>query len=238
MKKVISLVSFILVLVMLASGATVFGSQKCKDFENIETLWGWDGYPDGTFRPNELISRAEFVCYLYKFHNHLHEEVYVYVKPIREYKNNFTDISPKEWYYQYVVWAYERGIINGVGDGKFDPESTINVFDYSLMMKRLYSAAFTKEWDDELDPSYAALGRNNESGDDNYMIRYYEAFFKNAVLIKMPTWYTKETSIEEIIHYDIWIGGSGEKLDMTKFTPTRGEIYKHSHNFTLWVYSS
>ena len=242
MKKLISAISFVLVLVMLTSGATVFGEREYfKDFGNNGPWSGWDGYPDGTFHPDEKITRAEFLCYLYKFHNHLHEEVRVDVKPIREYKNNFTDISPKKWYYKYVVWAYERGIINGVGNGRFDPNSTINALDYSLMMKRLYSAAFTEEWYWEVDAEgCVAMEYAIGYGKDNYN---YEStplakLKKNAVLIKLPKWYTKEVSIDDLFILDIWVGGEGDYLDMTKFSPARGDLYKHSHTYFLWFFSS
>ena len=240
MKKIISVISFILVLVMLSSGATVFGEREYfKDFGYNGPSSGWDGYPDGTFHPDEKITRAEFLCYLYKFHNHLHEAVLVDVKPIREYKNNFTDISTKKWYYKYVVWAYERGIINGVGNGRFDPNSTINALDYSLMMKRLYSAAFTEEWHYSLDGNEAmqyTLGAAYPNY--NYGSTSMAKLKKNAVLIKLPKWYTKEVSIDDLFILDIWVGGEGDYLDMTKFSPARGVLYEHSQHFFIWYYSS
>ena len=246
MKKVISLVSFILVLVMLASGATVFGEQEdFKDF-NYPAQCGWDGYPDGSFHPDESISRAEFVCYLYKLYETLREDE-VDIKPIRVYNNSFSEVSPKSWYYKYVVWAYERGIINGVGDGKFDPESTINVFDYALMMKRFYDSAFTRDWENRtglvLHDKFA-LGctyDDNWIGGQNYDLLFdksrEEQINKISQSDAIPRWFTAETSLDHIIDLDIWIGGQGKIIDITKFRLARGEIYKHSHALIIGVRS-
>jgi hypothetical protein len=50
MKKLISVISFVLVLVMLSSGATVFGAEaKFKDFDWYVGEFGWNGFPDGLF---------------------------------------------------------------------------------------------------------------------------------------------------------------------------------------------
>ena len=246
MRKVISLVSFVLVLVMLASGTTVFGAQEnFKDF-NYPAQCGWDGYPDGSFHPDEMISRAEFVCYLYKLYETLREDE-VDIKPIRVYNNSFSDISPKSWYYKYVVWAYERGIINGVGDGKFDPTSTINVFDYALMMKRVYDYAFTRDWENRtglvLHDKFA-LGctyDDNWVGGQNYDLLFdksrEEQINKISQSDAIPGWFTAETSLDHIIDLDIWIGGQGKIIDITKFRPARGEIYKHSHALIIGVRS-
>ena len=36
-------------------------------------------------------------------------------------KNTFSDVPADEWYTDAVAWAAENGIVNGIGDGKFDP---------------------------------------------------------------------------------------------------------------------
>lgn len=37
----------------------------------------------------------------------------------------FTDVKEGKWYYDDVLWAYENGIVNGVGGGKFEPEREV-----------------------------------------------------------------------------------------------------------------
>ena len=40
-------------------------------------------------------------------------------------ENSYTDVSEKEWYYDAVQYASQNGLMNGVGNGKFDPEGSI-----------------------------------------------------------------------------------------------------------------
>ena len=256
MKKLISFISFVLVLVMLASGATVFGAAF-KDFPGeskynsigvleqyvkFEPQCGWKGYPDGTFHPNEKITRAEFVCYLYQFYRNLMERTNcIRIEPIRKYGSGFSDVPAKSWYYESVVWAYERGIVNGVGCGKFDPGSTIDVFEYAIMLKRLYNSAFTREYFEWcLENEYEFCKDTLTLGEHNYPYEGYsylrEEIMQNAILIDMPAWFKRETTVDEILKHDIWIGGGGKQVDMTQFTPTRGELHKHSHD--IWDYKT
>ena len=250
-----TLIVSMLVFVLLSSVTTVFGEQESfKDF-NYPAQFGWDGYPDGSFHPDEMISRAEFVCYLYKIYETLREEYKTFllheeaieIKPIKEYNNSFSDVSSESWYYEYVVWAYERCIINGVGDGKFDPESTINVFDYAIMMKRFYDSAFSQDWESRTRLFvYAkfALGctyDDNWVGGNNYDLandKDRDEQINRISQSDLPGWFTAETSLDHIIGIDIWIGGQGKIIDISRFSPTRGEIYKHSHALFIGYHSS
>ncbi len=71
------------------------------------------GYPDGTFQPNNYITRAEFATIAARF---LSEE---YVGP-----DLFTDISG-HWAAEYINRAANAGWINGYPDGSFDPNAYI-----------------------------------------------------------------------------------------------------------------
>ena len=240
MKKLISFISFVLVLVMLTCGATVFGAAF-KDFKGTTYFgeaygpgYGWDGYPDGTFKPDKLVTRAEFICYLFKFNESNDIEAGRYIQPVRTYNNNFSDVPAKSWYYKSVVWAYERGFINGVGNVKFDPYSTIGVFEYAIIMYRYYNSFFEGDYRQrfctgritEISDNYSYYGNPDLmiGGVDNSNLH-----IPKAVLVKLPKWFEKETSLENIIGFDIWIGGDPDQIDMTKFSATRGELYKHSH---------
>ena len=39
--------------------------------------------------------------------------------------NGFTDVPADQWYTQAVAWAAQNGIVNGVGNNKFDPDAKI-----------------------------------------------------------------------------------------------------------------
>ena len=40
-------------------------------------------------------------------------------------ENSYTDVSEKEWYFDAVQYASQNGLMNGVGNGKFDPEGSM-----------------------------------------------------------------------------------------------------------------
>jgi len=53
---------------------------------------------------------------------------------------NFSDVPENEWYYEYVKWGYENGIVNGMGDGTFAPNSPISREQMAVMLCN-YAAA-------------------------------------------------------------------------------------------------
>ena len=74
------------------------------------------GYPDGTFRPDNGINRAEFIKILVAgFRN----------DALRDEARCFRDVS-REWFAQYVCAAKRLGWIEGYADGTFRPEQQIN----------------------------------------------------------------------------------------------------------------
>ncbi len=73
------------------------------------------GYPDGTYRPNLSISRAELV------------KLTVLASGAPPYTGPFTDypdVPPSHWAYQYIKTATHRGWVGGYADGNFRPSAT------------------------------------------------------------------------------------------------------------------
>lgn len=62
-----------------------------------------DGYPDGSFRPDCLITRAEFVKMIYNA---------VYGKADAVYSGTFKDVASDDWYASFVEAALEKNIIS------------------------------------------------------------------------------------------------------------------------------
>lgn len=67
-----------------------------------------NGYTDGTFKPNNPLTRAE-LCKIVNL-------VFDYTEADTE---NFTDVSTNDWFYSYVAIAKKAGYITGHGDGTF-----------------------------------------------------------------------------------------------------------------------
>ena len=52
----------------------------------------------------------------------------------------FTDVKEGTWYYDYVMQAAAAGIVNGKGNGIFDPEGNVTRRDFALMTARMLNA--------------------------------------------------------------------------------------------------
>ena len=86
------------------------------------------GYNDGTFRPNDSVTRAQFVTFLWRYEG----------KPATSGSiAGFTDASSiAEPYQQAVAWAVEKGITTGYNDGSFSPNATCTRWAVVLFMYR------------------------------------------------------------------------------------------------------
>ena len=86
------------------------------------------GFADGTFRPNDSVTRAQFVTFLWRYEN----------RPATSGSiAGFTDASSiAEPYQQAVAWAVEKGITTGYNDGSFRPNATCTRWAVVLFMYR------------------------------------------------------------------------------------------------------
>lgn len=83
------------------------------------------GFGDGTFHPNETMTRAQFAAVVVRALNLKEKKV-----------SCFKDIASSAWYAGYVGAAYEAGIIQGRTANTFDPEGTITVVEAKIMLAR------------------------------------------------------------------------------------------------------
>lgn len=70
------------------------------------------GVSSTKFAPHATLTRAMFVTVLGRL---LNIDVSLYNTI------SFTDVGEGQWYTPYIEWAADEGIVNGVGDGRFDP---------------------------------------------------------------------------------------------------------------------
>ncbi len=87
------------------------------------------GYEDGSFKPNNSITRAEFTKLVVEA---------FYGITAYEYTTAFSDVPQNAWYAPYVNKAYDNGIVAGTSAGKFNPNDTITREDMAVI---LYNAA-------------------------------------------------------------------------------------------------
>lgn len=78
---------------------------------------GWvNGYPDHTFRPNNTLTRADFVTLLARLSAEELPEIT---------ESPFPDFNVEMYYASSVAWAVQAGIINGFEDGTFGPNRPV-----------------------------------------------------------------------------------------------------------------
>jgi len=74
------------------------------------------GYPDGLFKPNKNISRAEFATMLVKGFN---------LTPSYGAKSHFTDVSSNNWANAAIAKAVDEDLLNGYPNKTFRPKSPV-----------------------------------------------------------------------------------------------------------------
>ena len=62
------------------------------------------------------------------------------VKAVENASAPFTDVATSRWSFSYIMRAYNDGIVNGVGDGKFDPTGTLTYAQFYTILTRAYYA--------------------------------------------------------------------------------------------------
>lgn len=82
------------------------------------------GVSEGSFAPNDDMTRAMFATVLHR----LAGEAAV------SGKNAFKDVKAGSWYENAVIWAAEKGIVNGIGGSVFAPNSSITREQMAVML--------------------------------------------------------------------------------------------------------
>lgn len=85
------------------------------------------GYEDGSYRPNNIITRNEVLSILMRAFDLMDEDA-VY---------DFTDGDPLAWYAKAVASAKKRGIITGYNDGSFGDGAPVTRQDMAVFVYRM-----------------------------------------------------------------------------------------------------
>lgn len=115
--------------VLAFAPVTVFGATDTANHWANAVISDWEskglikGYEDGTFKPDNSVSRAEFVTMM----NNV-------LKNDAEGTVSFTDVKETDWFYQAVAAAVNAGYCNGYEDGTFKPSATISRAEAAVML--------------------------------------------------------------------------------------------------------
>ncbi|MCL2773750.1 MAG: S-layer homology domain-containing protein [Oscillospiraceae bacterium] len=82
---------------------------------------------NGDFEPGMPVSRAMFAN---MFANLERADLSKYTT------SNFDDVKSGQWYFGAVEWAADNGIMDGTGDGKFEPNKLVTREEMSVMLDR------------------------------------------------------------------------------------------------------
>lgn len=158
-----------LFLVLLLSIPAVFAagspfsdiSTSHPNYEAIMYLYNHKivgGYPDGTFRPNTIVNRAEALKFVLLGSGI--EVPTTYGQPKSPSGQPYTDVGINDWFAKFVVQASKMGAVQGYPDGTFKPGQNVNLVEDLKMLilvnqidlqnykvtSNPYADAFAQEW--------------------------------------------------------------------------------------------
>ena len=146
MKKVLSIVlSLVMVICMMpvmAFAATSnaaysdISGEKCEGAVNVlDALGVVDGYEDGTYRPDQTVTRAEMA------------KLIITALGVADYasatNSSYSDMALAQWAIPYVEYATNLNIVEGVGGGRFSPGNPVTYEQAATMIVR--ALGFTDE---------------------------------------------------------------------------------------------
>ncbi len=97
-----------------------------EDIDYVYALGLMLGISENEFGPDDMLTRAMLVTVLYRAAG----------EPQVSASESFTDVEKGTYYYDAVIWAQQNGIVNGVGNNKFEPEENITREQIAVIMYR------------------------------------------------------------------------------------------------------
>lgn len=183
--KFVKLKSFILtgaILLILPMFNQAFAEVSFNDLDNAEwakeTIVEWvergliSGYEDGTFRPNQEVTRAEYAKMIFNAY-----------ELETDGKKDFTDILESDWHYEIITKKAFLGYINGYPDGTFRPDSPITRAEAATIIFNILGLEENEEaadifLDSSVIPGWAkgVIGAVYEAG---YILGYPDGTFRS-----------------------------------------------------------
>jgi hypothetical protein len=183
-------------------------------------IWYVRGFPDGEFKPEDSITRAEISKILWRLIDN-------------EDKNSpqtavFDDVQSTSWYAQAINYLASRNILRGYEDGSFRPNSPITRAELTAVMSRFFEMvendvnSFT-----DVSDTHWALAYINNAHNRGWIVGFPDGTFRpnnatnraeavtliNRVLERVPNQITIDYQLENHL-YDL-IGAEMLFTDIT-----------------------
>ena len=149
LKKILALVLAMVMAfsVMSVAGAFTDDEKFTADYsEAAEVLEGmkvFQGYPDGSFRPDQTITRAEVAALIYRIAT---GDVYDANIALYDYQGKFTDVAKGDWAAGYINYCANAEYIRGTSATTFDPEANVTGYQVLAMILRAVGYDKNKEF--------------------------------------------------------------------------------------------
>lgn len=140
--------------------------------KNILNNLHMQGYTDGTFRPDNTITRAEvatmFAGLSYDFDKS------------KDYPNAFNDVSDDKWYEKYVNFTAKRGYFSGYENSLFKPEEPITRAEFAVILVKYLGIKTTSQSSgfDDVTENHFASGYIRYLSNLNIISGYADGTFK------------------------------------------------------------
>lgn len=169
---------------------TSLGFTYSDNFDDITNHWANEeiekcferqiitGFPDGSFRPDDKITRAEFIT--------LVNRAFALTETS---EINFVDVKQTDWYYSEIGKAIKKGFVLGCQDGTIRPEQFITREEVAVMLFRVLDMQISNDLDsislftDAEDIANWSKTQVNEIVKLGFMIGCYNGEFKPQSLI-------------------------------------------------------
>ena len=110
----------------------VSSKHWAKDYITAVSKAGlFNGNPDGTFAPNDVLKRAEMA-----------KVISIAYELDASNKNHFNDVKTGHWAKGYISGLYENSITTGFPDKTFRPEASTTRAEYSVFLARALNKEF------------------------------------------------------------------------------------------------
>ncbi|MBP1992187.1 DUF4838 domain-containing protein [Paenibacillus eucommiae] len=113
------------------------------------------GYGDNRYHPEQAATRAEFVALI--------NQIFKFAESS---EHPFSDVKGDDWFAEATSKVFAAGIIEGVGDGRFDPNSYISREDAAVIVSRAFEIAISEQ---------GTAGFTDESSISSYAVKAVNA---------------------------------------------------------------